>query len=88
MKSLEVLDDCISSLCCKNGVGKSFVLEQTNNVQVNIEERIDCLANYLCANKYTGFLLSPNVKNVLHNKHEDLVIVTTDKTTAIMNIIF
>ena len=42
-----LLNNCISSWCCKNGVDKSFFLEWANNVKIKTDERISHLANNL-----------------------------------------
>ena len=52
----------------KNGVDKSFFLEWTNNVKIEIDERISYLGNKLCTNKHRDYLSSPGVKNAFINK--------------------
>lgn len=70
---LECLDSCISSWCCKNIVDNSLFSELTNNVKIKNGETISHLANNLYINKDTDCLLSPNVKNALHNIHKDFL---------------
>ena len=53
---LEGLDNCISSWCYKNGVDKSFFLEWTNNVKVEIDERMSHLINKLYTNEISYHL--------------------------------
>ena len=79
---LEGLDNCISSWCYKNGVDKSFFLEWTNNLKVNIDEKMSHLTNKLCRNKHRDYLSSPDIKNALYNIHKDFVVVPIDKTTG------
>ena len=79
---LEGLHNCLSSWCYKNGVDKSFFLELTNNVKVNIDERMSQLTNKLYTNKHMDYLSSPDVKNALDNIHKGFVVVPIDKATG------
>ena len=49
---LEVLDNCISNWCYKNGVDKFFFLEWTNNVKLKIGGRMSHLTNEFYTNKH------------------------------------
>ena len=49
---LEGLHNCISSCCYKNGVDKSFFLECSNNIKVEIDKRMTHLTNKLYTNKH------------------------------------
>ena len=71
----------MSNLCCENGVDKSF-FSNGNNVNSKIDERITKLANNLDTYKHTDYLSSPDVKNALHNIHQDFTVVPIDKATG------
>ena len=57
-------------------------MERTNNVKVEIDERMSHLTNKLHTNKHMDYLLSPDVKNALDNIHKDFVVVPIDKATG------
>ena len=79
---------CISSWCYKSGVDKSFFLEWANNVKAKIDERMSHLTNKLHTNKHMDYLLSPDVKNALDNIHKDFVVVSIDKATGNIALVY
>ena len=85
---LEGLDHWISSCFYKNGVGKSFFLEWTNNFSVKINERMSHLTNKLYKNKHRQCLSSPDVKNALDNIHKDFVVVPIDNVTGNIALVY
>ena len=72
---LESLHNFISSWCYKNRVDKSFCLEWTNNVKVEIDDRMSHFTNILYTNKHMDCLSFPYVKNALDNIRKDFVVV-------------
>lgn len=59
---LEVLDNSISSFCCKNGVDDSFLSKWTNYVKIKTDERITCFENNVYGNNHSKRLSSPDEK--------------------------
>ena len=57
-------------------------MERTNNVKVEIDERMSHLTNKLHTNKHMDCLPSPDVKTALDNTHKDFVVVRIDKASG------
>ena len=57
-------------------------MERTNNVKVEIDERMSHLTNKLYAIKHRVSLSFRDVRNALDNIHKDLVVVLIDKATG------
>ena len=57
-------------------------MERTNNVKVEIDERMSHLTNKLYAIKHRVSRSFRDVRNALDNIHKDLVVVLIDKATG------